>query len=68
VTVGRRVVSAVPGNSKGKDVEGTPLLDSDALLALIRLLQLAPVKFTLLLILYVPFLNNVVLRCCNFLI
>lgn len=43
VTVGTRVISATPGNSKGKDVEGTPLLDSDALHALIRLLQLAPV-------------------------
>ncbi|KAK3129319.1 hypothetical protein QOZ80_6BG0477560 [Eleusine coracana subsp. coracana] len=42
VTVGRRIISSVPGNSKSKDVEGTPLLDSDALLALIRLLQLAP--------------------------
>ncbi|CAL5075279.1 unnamed protein product [Urochloa decumbens] len=42
VTVGRRVISAAPGSSKGKDVEGTPLLDSDALRALIRLLQLAP--------------------------
>ncbi|XP_062199173.1 E3 ubiquitin-protein ligase UPL1-like isoform X2 [Phragmites australis] len=41
VTVGRRVISATPGSSKGKDVEGTPLLDSDALRALIRLLQLA---------------------------
>ncbi|CAN6195336.1 unnamed protein product [Urochloa humidicola] len=42
VTVGRRVISATPGSSKGKDVEGTPLLESDALRALIRLLQLAP--------------------------
>lgn len=42
VTMGRRVISATPGSSKGKDVEGTPLLDSDALRALIRLLQLAP--------------------------
>ncbi|KAG2642289.1 hypothetical protein PVAP13_2KG198574 [Panicum virgatum] len=41
VTMGRRVISASQGNSKGKDVEGTPLLDSDALRALIRLLQLA---------------------------
>ncbi|KAK3132463.1 hypothetical protein QOZ80_6AG0522110 [Eleusine coracana subsp. coracana] len=41
VTVGRRIISSVPGNSKSKDVEGTPLLDSGALLALIRLLQLA---------------------------
>jgi E3 ubiquitin-protein ligase HUWE1 len=43
VTMGRRVISASQGNSKGKDVEGTPLLDSDALRALIRLLQLAQV-------------------------
>lgn len=42
VTVGRRVISTTPGGSKGKDVEGTPLLDSEALRALIRLLQLAP--------------------------
>ncbi|RLN36122.1 E3 ubiquitin-protein ligase UPL1-like [Panicum miliaceum] len=41
VTMGRRVISATQGSSKGKDVEGTPLLDSDALRALIRLLQLA---------------------------
>ncbi|XP_025799931.1 E3 ubiquitin-protein ligase UPL1-like isoform X2 [Panicum hallii] len=41
VTMGRRVISASQGSSKGKDVEGTPLLDSDALRALIRLLQLA---------------------------
>jgi len=47
VTVGRRVISTTPGGSKGKDVEGTPLLDSEALRALIRLLQLAPVMFTL---------------------
>nr|CAB3456652.1 unnamed protein product [Digitaria exilis] len=42
-TVGRRVISATPGSSKGKDVQRTPLLDSDALHALIRLLQLVPV-------------------------
>lgn len=41
VTVGRRVISTTC-SSKGKDVEGTPLLDSEALRALIRLLQLAP--------------------------
>lgn len=46
VTVGRRVISTTC-SSKGKDVEGTPLLDSEALRALIRLLQLAPVMFTL---------------------
>lgn len=44
VTMGRRVISATTGHSTGKDVEGTPLLDSDALRALIRLLQLAPVN------------------------
>lgn len=43
VTVGRRVISTVSAGAKGKDVEGTPLLDSSALKALIRLLQLAPV-------------------------
>lgn len=42
VTVGRRVISTVSAGAKGKDVEGTPLLDSSALKALIRLLQLAP--------------------------
>uniref|UniRef100_A0A0D9XBN6 HECT-type E3 ubiquitin transferase n=1 Tax=Leersia perrieri TaxID=77586 RepID=A0A0D9XBN6_9ORYZ len=42
VTVGRRVISTVSGNAKSKDVEGIPLLDSNALRALIRLLQLAP--------------------------
>ncbi|KAL6600606.1 hypothetical protein ACP70R_045406 [Stipagrostis hirtigluma subsp. patula] len=42
VAVGRRLISATPGSTKGKDVEGNPLLDSDALQALIRLLQLAP--------------------------
>jgi len=41
--MGRRVISASQVSSKGKDVEGTPLLDSDALRALIRLLQLAQV-------------------------
>ncbi|XP_040383322.1 E3 ubiquitin-protein ligase UPL1-like isoform X1 [Oryza brachyantha] len=42
VTVGRRVISTVLGSAKSKDVEGNPLLDSNALRALIRLLQLAP--------------------------
>ncbi|KAL5205547.1 hypothetical protein ABZP36_033756 [Zizania latifolia] len=42
VTVGRRVISSVSGSTKRKDVEGTPLLDSNALRALIHLLQLAP--------------------------
>ncbi|XP_062194138.1 E3 ubiquitin-protein ligase UPL1-like isoform X2 [Phragmites australis] len=41
-TDGRRVISVTPGSSKSKDAERTPLLDSDALRALIRLLQLAP--------------------------
>ncbi|KAL6863751.1 hypothetical protein ACP4OV_016654 [Aristida adscensionis] len=40
--VGRRLISATSGSSKSKDVEGIQLLDSDALRALIRLLQLAP--------------------------
>ncbi|XP_072964095.1 E3 ubiquitin-protein ligase UPL1-like isoform X2 [Typha angustifolia] len=41
VTIGRRIVSAAAGSSKGKEVEGIPLLDSNSLKALIRLLRLA---------------------------
>ncbi|KAG9448576.1 hypothetical protein H6P81_008541 [Aristolochia fimbriata] len=41
VTVGRRAVSAITNNLKVKEIEGTPLLDADALKALIRLLRLA---------------------------
>ncbi|XP_065003917.1 E3 ubiquitin-protein ligase UPL1 isoform X2 [Musa acuminata AAA Group] len=41
VTIGRRVLSPNPNTSKVKEVEGTPLLDADAMKALIRLLRLA---------------------------
>ncbi|XP_068643121.1 E3 ubiquitin-protein ligase UPL1-like isoform X2 [Aristolochia californica] len=41
VTVGRRTVSAIANSLKVKEIEGTPLLDADALKALIRLLRLA---------------------------
>lgn len=44
VTIGRRVVSGTVNSSKSKDVEGMPLLDSDALKALTRLLWLAQVN------------------------
>lgn len=43
VTIGRRVLSPNPNTSKVKEVEGTPLLDADAMKALIRLLRLAQV-------------------------
>ncbi|XP_068637077.1 E3 ubiquitin-protein ligase UPL1-like isoform X2 [Aristolochia californica] len=41
VTVGRRAVSAIANSLKVKEIEGRPLLDADALTALIRLLRLA---------------------------
>ncbi|PON94002.1 Coatomer beta subunit [Trema orientale] len=41
VTIGRRAVSAVTDGLKGKEIEGEPLLDANALKALIRLLRLA---------------------------
>ncbi|GMN62344.1 hypothetical protein TIFTF001_031415 [Ficus carica] len=41
VTIGRRAVSAVSDSLKGKEIEGEPLLDANALKALIRLLRLA---------------------------
>ncbi|KAJ4975986.1 hypothetical protein NE237_001092 [Protea cynaroides] len=41
VTIGRRAVSAIADSLKVKEVEGTPLLDANALKALIRLLRLA---------------------------
>ncbi|CAH1444286.1 unnamed protein product [Lactuca virosa] len=41
VTIGRRTSSALLENLKVKEVEGDPLLDPDALKALIRLLRLA---------------------------
>lgn len=43
VTIGRRAVSAVSDGLKGKEIEGEPLLDANALKALIRLLRLAQV-------------------------
>ncbi|KAJ4982419.1 hypothetical protein NE237_033256 [Protea cynaroides] len=41
VTIGRRSVSAIIDSLKVKEVEGAPLLDANALKALIRLLRLA---------------------------
>lgn len=43
VTIGRRGVSSVTDSLKGKEIEGEPLLDANALKALIRLLRLAQV-------------------------
>lgn len=44
VTIGRRAVSAITDSLKVKEIEGEPLLDANALKALIRLLRLAQVK------------------------
>lgn len=44
VTVGRRTVSEIADKFKGKEVEGEPLLDANALKALIRLLRLVQVN------------------------
>ncbi|BFG33550.1 hypothetical protein CerSpe_198240 [Prunus speciosa] len=41
VTIGRRAVSALADSLKVKEIEGEPLLDANALKALIRLLRLA---------------------------
>ncbi|XP_058115253.1 E3 ubiquitin-protein ligase UPL1 isoform X2 [Magnolia sinica] len=41
VTIGRRAVSAIANSLKVKEIEGTPLLDANALRALIQLLRLA---------------------------
>lgn len=41
VTIGRREASAIAGSLKVKEIEGQPLVDSNALKALIRLLRLA---------------------------
>lgn len=41
VTIGRRAVSAIADSLKVKEIEGEPLLDANALKALIRLLRLA---------------------------
>lgn len=43
VTIGRRAVSAIADSLRGKELEGEPLLDANALKALIRLLRLAQV-------------------------
>lgn len=43
VTIGRRAGSAVADSLKVKEIEGEPLLDANALRALIRLLRLAQV-------------------------
>lgn len=48
VTIGRRAVSAIANSLKVKEVEGAPLLDVSALRALVRLLRLAQVHFSLL--------------------
>lgn len=45
VTIGRRTVSATANSSKVKEIEGIPLLDANALKALIRLLRLAQVFY-----------------------
>lgn len=44
VTIGRRAASAITDSLKVKEIEGEPLLDANALKALIRLLRLAQVK------------------------
>ncbi|KAG6513969.1 E3 ubiquitin-protein ligase UPL1-like isoform X1 [Zingiber officinale] len=41
VTIDRRILSANPSTSKSKEIEGLPLVDENALKALIRLLRLA---------------------------
>ncbi|KAF9587900.1 hypothetical protein IFM89_006154 [Coptis chinensis] len=41
VTIGRRAISSISDGSKVKEIEGTPLLDTGSLKALIRLLRLA---------------------------
>lgn len=41
--MGRRAFSAIPSSLKVKEIEGTPLLDRNALKALIRLLRVAQV-------------------------
>ncbi|OVA07229.1 Ubiquitin-associated domain/translation elongation factor EF-Ts [Macleaya cordata] len=41
VTIGRRAVSAIADRLKVKEIEGAPLMDANALKALIRLLRLA---------------------------
>lgn len=43
VTIGRRAGSAITDTLKMKEIEGEPLLDANALKALIRLLRLAQV-------------------------
>lgn len=45
VSVGQRAVSAIANSLKAKEIDGMPLLDSNALKALIRLLRLAQVFF-----------------------
>lgn len=47
VTLGRRAVSAIVDSLKVKEIEGEPLLDANALKALIRLLWLAQVMLFL---------------------
>lgn len=44
VTIGRRAANAIADSMKVKEIEGEPLLDANALKALIRLLRLAQVN------------------------
>lgn len=44
VTIGQRTVSSSADGSRVKELEGTPLVDADALKSLTRLLRLAQVK------------------------
>lgn len=43
ITIGRRAASTIADSLKGKEIEGEPLLDANALKALVRLLRLAQV-------------------------
>lgn len=52
VTIDRRILSANPSTSKSKEIEGLPLVDENALKALIRLLRLAQVLLFLFIKIY----------------
>lgn len=56
VTIGRRAASTVAENLKVKEIEGQPLLDANALKALIRLLRLAQVTLSLFILFYFVFM------------
>jgi E3 ubiquitin-protein ligase HUWE1 len=47
VTIGRRATSTIADSMEVKEMEGKPLLDANALKALIRLLRLAQVIYGL---------------------